>query len=73
MSSLTVTAALCLTMRCMYVYVCINVFPDSNGSIVSNYQVHVCLYVTNVFPDSKGSVVSDYEVYICLYVYKCLP
>ena len=39
MSSLTVTAVLCPTMRCMYVCMCINLFPDSNGSIVSDYEV----------------------------------
>ena len=39
MSSLTVTAALCPTMRCIYVCMCVNVFPDSNGSVVSDYEV----------------------------------
>ena len=26
-------------MRCMYVCMCINIFPDSNGSVVSDYEV----------------------------------
>ena len=47
---MTVKAALCLTMRCMYVCMCINVFPDSNGSVVSNYEVYVCLYVYKYLP-----------------------